>query len=116
LAWTRNEDGTYPPGGKPRLRFLRSCGYCITSIPRLPPDPKRPEDVDTTADDHAYDAATYYLLSRPLPAEAVPLHPDYDAHPGYDYDAKRRKPKWQRAFDHEEPVLTFTPGPEMTEL
>src|SRR5713101_5749325 len=37
---------------------------CVSSIPKLPPDPRKPEDVDTTSDDHAYDALTYFLLSR----------------------------------------------------
>ena len=85
----------------PRLRLLRECAYCVSTIPKLPPDPQRPEDVDTTADDHGYDALTYLLLTRgPLvdaPAE-TPLY-DEDRHPGIDYNRRTSKRPWETAFD-----------------
>ena len=38
----------------------------------LPTDDKNPEDVDTNAEDHAYDALRYGCMSRPT-------HPKYAA-------------------------------------
>jgi hypothetical protein len=38
----------------------------------LPTDDKNPEDVDTTSEDHAYDALRYGCMSRPT-------HPKYAA-------------------------------------
>ena len=47
----------------PRIQFLRACKYLINEIPKLPPDPTNPEDVETKKSaDHGYDAATYFLL------------------------------------------------------
>lgn len=50
------------PRGLPRLRFFRkACPMAIETIPTLPRDPKNPEDVDTDAEDHAYDSVCYGL-------------------------------------------------------
>lgn len=46
----------------PRLLIYSTCTYLIRTLPALPRDPKHPEDVDTKADDHAYDALRYLLL------------------------------------------------------
>jgi len=74
----------------PRLRFLKACGNCITTIPKLPPDAKNPEDVDTKSDDHFYDALTYFLLSRP-PLVDVPVAPKpKDRHPGLEQRYKKQ--------------------------
>lgn len=40
-----------------------ACDYLVTTMGDLPRDPKRPEDVDTNADDHAYDALRYLVMS-----------------------------------------------------
>lgn len=56
--------GTNPkcPRGLPRLRFFRKhCPMAIETIPSLPRDPRNPEDVDTDAEDHAYDSVCYGL-------------------------------------------------------
>jgi hypothetical protein len=79
-----------PEKGIPRLRFVKSCVYCIGTIPKLPPDPKNMEDVDTKSDDHGYDAATYFLLSRPPLVDAPPVPKDRDLHPGLDQRYKAR--------------------------
>jgi anaerobic glycerol-3-phosphate dehydrogenase len=44
------------PDGKPGLQVLSVCHNLIRTLPALPYDPVRTEDVDTNAEDHAYDA------------------------------------------------------------
>jgi hypothetical protein len=51
----------------PMLHVFASCGDLIRTLPALPHDARRVEDVDTTAEDHAPDALRYGLMSlRPL--------------------------------------------------
>ncbi len=45
--------------GVPRIRFRSNCLYCIETIPALPSAENDPEDIDTNAEDHAYDALRY---------------------------------------------------------
>lgn len=78
---------------KPRLRVLKSCSYLAGSLPKLPPDPTKPEDVDTHSNDHGYDALTYLLQMRPPFVEALPPPPlESGRHPGI---AERHKRKLQ---------------------
>ena len=50
---------------EPRLVFFNSCTNTISQLPALPLDKKNPEDVDTRAEDHLYDALRYGIMSRP---------------------------------------------------
>ena len=53
--------------GKPDLPGLyvtRSCRYWWTTVPSLPRDPRNPDDVDSTAPDHAADACRYGCLNE----------------------------------------------------
>lgn len=52
--------------GEPMLVVFSSCLNIINQIPALPLDKKNPEDVDTKAEDHLYDAIRYGLMTRPL--------------------------------------------------
>jgi hypothetical protein len=45
-----------------------NCGDFIAQIPDLPRDPKNSEDVDTSCEDHIYDAASYELLNDEIEA------------------------------------------------
>ena len=45
--------------------FMASCTNTITQIPALPLDKRNPEDVDTHAEDHLYDALRYGIMTRP---------------------------------------------------
>jgi hypothetical protein len=47
--------------GRPRLLISSACTNLIRTLPNLPRDKVRPEDVDTKAEDHAYDALRYLL-------------------------------------------------------
>ena len=47
---------------KPGLYISRSCSYLWQTLPFLPRDPRRPEDLDSSAPDHGADALRYGLL------------------------------------------------------
>ena len=52
--------------GYPSLFILDNCVNLIRTLPMLPTDKNNPEDVDTHAEDHAYDALRYGCMSRPI--------------------------------------------------
>ena len=49
---------------QPRLKIFSNCMNLIRTLPMLPIDKNNPEDVDTDAEDHAYDALRYGVMSR----------------------------------------------------
>lgn len=49
-------------GEGPGIYFMRNCQASILTLPGLPRDPKNLEDVDTRAEDHAYDMTRYRIL------------------------------------------------------
>lgn len=51
--------------GRPRLQIFSSCPNLIRELQGIPLDKSNPEDVDTHAPDHAYDALRYLIMSRP---------------------------------------------------
>lgn len=50
--------------GIPGLQVFSSCVNFIRTFPNLPVDINRPEDIDTRAEDHLYDALRYGLMNR----------------------------------------------------
>ena len=50
---------------EPQLVFFSTCTNCIAQIPSIPLDKRNPEDVDTNAEDHLYDALRYGIMTRP---------------------------------------------------
>jgi len=50
---------------EPRIVFFNSCTNTVSQLPSIPLDKKNPEDVDTRAEDHLYDALRYGIMSRP---------------------------------------------------
>ena len=50
---------------EPRLVFFNTCRNIISQLPSIPLDKKNPEDVDTKAEDHLYDALRYGIMTRP---------------------------------------------------
>ena len=54
--------------GRPMMYIFESCRDWIRTVPNLPYSLKKPEDVDTAAEDHDYDATRYFAMSRPLVA------------------------------------------------
>jgi len=51
--------------GRPRLQIFNTCPNLIRELTGVPLDKSNPEDVDTHAPDHAYDALRYLIMSRP---------------------------------------------------
>lgn len=58
--------------GDPMLFFFTNCIHSIRTIPALQHDEDKPEDLDTTAEDHAADETRYACMSRPW----VPVKPE----------------------------------------
>ena len=50
---------------EPRLIFFNNCVNTISQLPAIPLDKNNPEDVDTKAEDHLYDALRYGIMTRP---------------------------------------------------
>ena len=50
---------------EPRLVFFNTCTNMVAQLPALPIDKRNPEDIDTTSEDHLYDALRYGIMSRP---------------------------------------------------
>ena len=53
------------PNGRPKLQIFNTCPNLIKELQSIPLDKRNPEDVDTHAADHAYDALRYLIMSRP---------------------------------------------------
>ena len=51
--------------GRPQLQIFNTCPNLIRELQSIPLDKTNPEDVDTHASDHAYDALRYLIMSRP---------------------------------------------------
>jgi hypothetical protein len=51
--------------GRPRLQIFNTCPSLIRELQSIPLDKTNPEDVNTHAPDHAYDALRYLIMSRP---------------------------------------------------
>jgi hypothetical protein len=52
--------------GRPMVYFFNTCKDFIRTVPNLPYDETKVEDIDTDAEDHAYDAARYRFMDAPL--------------------------------------------------
>jgi len=61
---------------KPRLAFMSNCTNTLAQIPIIPLDKKNPEDVDTKAEDHLYDALRYGVMTRPRSRSIWDFTPD----------------------------------------
>lgn len=51
--------------GRPRIQIFNTCPNLIRELQSIPLDKNNPEDVDTHASDHAYDALRYLVMARP---------------------------------------------------
>ena len=54
--------------GYPKLYVFNTCRHFIRTLPNLVYDTVRCEDIDTSLEDHDYDAMRYFLMLQPIPA------------------------------------------------
>ena len=57
------------------IQIFNTCTNLIAQLPILPLDKRNPEDIDTHAEDHLYDALRYGIQSRPVPRNIFDLDP-----------------------------------------
>jgi hypothetical protein len=57
-------------GERPMYMISNECTHFWRTLPSLPLDDKKPEDVDTDAEDHVYDESRYGMMSRPITPES----------------------------------------------
>ena len=75
-GWTQMRDRMIGEDGAPMMYVFSTCHDFIRTVPALQNDNVRPEDVDTSAEDHDGDAARYALMARPWtrrPSVVTPL-------------------------------------------
>jgi len=58
--------------GYPMMYIFSTCTDWIRTVPNLPYDDKKVEDIDTDAEDHDYDATRYFLMDHPMTATKKP--------------------------------------------
>jgi len=63
----------FDENGKPKMYVFNTCKDWIRTVPNLPYDDKKAEEVDTDAEDHDYDATRYFLMENPLKAKKKKL-------------------------------------------
>lgn len=68
---------------RPMLFFFSNCKDSIRTIPALQHDPKKPEDLDTTMEDHAADETRYACMSNPWVAKEQ-IETPQDRYTGYN--------------------------------
>ena len=65
---TFGDNGVLLDDGVPMIGCFNTCIDSIRTLPSLQHDPNKPEDLDTTSEDHAADDWRYFCMSRPLVA------------------------------------------------
>lgn len=78
----------FDENGKPSLYVFRTCDQFIRTIPDLPYDQTKVEDVDTDAEDHIFDETKYFLMARPMPVVEIrrPRRRHFDPYDRGDYN------------------------------
>jgi hypothetical protein len=62
----------FDENGIPGMYIFSTCSDWIRTVPNLPYDEKKVEDIDTDAEDHDYDAMRYFLMDHPMAATKKP--------------------------------------------
>jgi hypothetical protein len=75
-GWARFREYLHDPGAF--TVFKGRCPNLIRTIGTVGPDPKDPEDVDTTSEDHGIDSARYALMGRPPRAKQPDRDPQFE--------------------------------------
>ncbi len=78
-GWDQMSERMEGEDGLPMIYCFNTCIHSIRTIPILPHDEKRIEDIDTNAEDHAADEWRYMCMSRPyVKVEDTEPEPQYD--------------------------------------
>ena len=68
----------FDENGYPRMYVFNTCKAFLRTIPLLMYDEHKPEDLDTSLEDHCADEWRYFCMSRPVkPMLAVPEKPQW---------------------------------------
>ena len=62
----------FDENGKPKFQVFSTCKDFIRTVPTLPYSMKKPEDIDSDAEDHDYDMARYVFMDHPVAATKDP--------------------------------------------
>ena len=62
----------FDENGRPKFQVFNTCREFIRTVPTLPYSTKKPEDIDSDAEDHAYDMARYVFMDHPIAATKKP--------------------------------------------
>ena len=63
----------FDENGRPKLQVFSTCKEFIRTVPTLPYSEKKPEDIDSDAEDHIYDELRYVCMDHPVvPAKKPP--------------------------------------------
>lgn len=58
---------SFSEDGRPMMYFFNTCKHAIRTLPALVYSETRPEDLDTTGEDHFADSARYFCMMNPIP-------------------------------------------------
>ncbi len=61
-----------------KLKVFRTCKHWLRTVPCLPPSDLNPEDVDTTVEDHAWDATRYGVMRKRRRPEDIQVDKEND--------------------------------------
>ena len=75
----------FDESGYPMMYIFSTCKAFIRTIPLLQYDEHKPEDLDTTQEDHVADETRYFCMSRPIKARQTPAPDTYKQSPIYQY-------------------------------
>ncbi len=76
LGWQRmREYMSNAPDNEPWWCIFNNCSNLIRTLPQMIHDKKRVEDISGDCEDHAPEAARYFLMSRPSPNEGLSFRP-----------------------------------------
>lgn len=76
---------TFDEQGFPMLYVFKNCKAFIRTIPLLMYDEHRPEDLDTTGEDHVADEVRYFCMARPITPRPMVQDDGYGKTPQHIY-------------------------------
>ena len=74
---------SFDEDGYPMMYVFKNCKDFIRTIPLLQYDEHKPEDVDTSQEDHIADETRYFCMSRPIAPKRVKKQDDWEQNPLY---------------------------------